>query len=818
MGLLSIVALLSGLASATVPPAAELSAAVRGILSSDVFRIGCERLSGLPQLCDTFAAAAAASASKHSLDVQPIKGLLDEETCLLRAVRDDAYKHVLDSIGLAHPHSSDPSQSETADLVAAARHVASFGASGALDIHDHRMEITSIISSVAADLQGLSAEIHALMPASVRMVAGSTNVAFIAAMARSMGWPDTTIHECFVSGFPIVGLIPASGVPSYREVDRDPSFPDIQSLSNAEWNTKLAHRVKTEFSEGKWLDAGVLWTETIKEVGKGVCLGPFTAAQLNHKYGEDGWRSMLRFGVHQTRSDGSDKCRPCDDAASSMHNECTSLAETITCEKADWPARVAALFFELLGSDGGWSMRGGTEDIELAYRQCPCRTPQYTAFVAVEPVSGEAFFFILPGLNFGLVAAVNQFNRLPELVVAFLRRRCGVVTTHYFDDYCVCEPSYAAGTGQDLLKSVHRLIGMPLSVEKHVSMRQQFVFLGVLVDFSHFVVRRVVYLRPKPGRVASITAAIAAILAAGFISHGAAASLRGKLQFLLCTVGHGARLARSVLGALARVRRCSRNVPMQEDLRSTLRFLHACIGEFPDRAINFSHRAAQAVRLPVVVWSDAMWNESVKDGEGNLTTPGVGGLGFVVWFPPGHPGAAGRPGGRFIYAASKASDSSFDFFTRDHHLIQQMELIAAAAVYTSFPASYFSGWGVLHFIDNVGALSGFIKGVSRAIDSLAIIRSFLVANMAIKADVWFSYVASKANVSDLPSRGELDTMAGLLRRISPSFDLKKDGVDLVTPVCYPDAAAVWAAVVAQLGIPAPAPVASARTRGRKRGR
>ena len=77
---------------------------------------------------------------------------------------------------------------------------------------------------------------------------------------------------------------------------------------------------------------------------------------------------------------------------------------------------------------------------------------------------------------------------------------------------------------------------------------------------------------------------------------------------------------------------------------------------------------------------------------------------------------------------------------------------------------------------------------------------------------------SKANVADVPSRGELDTMAGLLRRISPSFDLKKDRVDFVTPVCYPDAAAVWAAVVAQLGIPAPAPVASARTRGRKRGR
>ena len=97
---------------------------------------------------------------------------------------------------------------------------------------------------------------------------------------------------------------------------------------------------------------------------------------------------------------------------------------------------------------------------------------------------------------------------------------------------------------------------------------------------------------------------------------------------------------------------------------------------------------------------------------------------------------------------------------------------------TSLPTSYFAEWHVIHFIDNVGALSGLIKGVSRAVDSLAIIRSFMVANMSVQADVWFSYVASKANIADLPSRGALDEMAAVLRGV-PIGTAAESGVPLL---------------------------------------
>ena len=95
------------------------------------------------------------------------------------------------------------------------------------------------------------------------------------------------------------------------------------------------------------------------------------------------------------------------------------------------------------------------------------------------------------------------------------------------------------------------------------------------------------------------------------------------------------------------------------------------------------------------------------------------------------------------------------------------------------PAEWFYGWPVELWVDNSGALGGLIKGYSGRPDSLSIIRAFHAANLAMQANVWFNYVASKANVADLPSRGDLDLMAEVLLQASPSFSLSDDVVDLV---------------------------------------
>ena len=100
-----------------------------------------------------------------------------------------------------------------------------------------------------------------------------------------------------------------------------------------------------------------------------------------------------------------------------------------------------------------------------------------------------------------------------------------------------------------------------------------------------------------------------------------------------------------------------------------------------------------------------------------------GGLGFVVYFPPSHP--RGGPDGTFSYAHRQVRPADLPFLSRADHLIGQLELLAGASVYASYPASDFAGWDVVHYIDNTSALCSLSKGYSAKPDSLLIIRAFL---------------------------------------------------------------------------------------------
>ena len=62
-----------------------------------------------------------------------------------------------------------------------------------------------------------------------------------------------------------------------------------------------------------------------------------------------------------------------------------------------------------------------------------------------------------------------------------------------------------------------------------------------------------------------------------------------------------------------------------------------------------------------------------------------------------------------------------------------------------------------------GAEAGLVKGYSRDLDSARLAGIFHCLAAALEANVWFEYVASKANLADLPSRDDFE----LLR--SPEF-------------------------------------------------
>ena len=67
----------------------------------------------------------------------------------------------------------------------------------------------------------------------------------------------------------------------------------------------------------------------------------------------------------------------------------------------------------------------------------------------------------------------------------------------------------------------------------------------------------------------------------------------------------------------------------------------------------------------------------------------------------------------------------------------------------------FRGRSVIHWIDNTSAISCLLHGYSGKPDSALLVNAFHLFNAGLRANIHFEYVESKANVADLPSRGEL---------------------------------------------------------------
>ena len=67
-------------------------------------------------------------------------------------------------------------------------------------------------------------------------------------------------------------------------------------------------------------------------------------------------------------------------------------------------------------------------------------------------------------------------------------------------------------------------------------------------------------------------------------------------------------------------------------------------------------------------------------------------------------------------------------------------------------------------------------GGSRDVDSARLISVFHTMNAALRANVWFEYVASAANIADLPSRNDFELLRSD-RFVAEPFDIAWPPVD-----------------------------------------
>eukprot|EP00900_Chrysochromulina_parva_P014490 jgi/Chrpa1/23041/Chrysochromulina_OHIO_Genome00025716-RA len=97
--------------------------------------------------------------------------------------------------------------------------------------------------------------------------------------------------------------------------------------------------------------------------------------------------------------------------------------------------------------------------------------------------------------------------------------------------------------------------------------------------------------------------------------------------------------------------------------------------------------------------------------------------------------------------------------------IAELETLAAVSTYNTY-GSLIQGRKVLHFIDNTVALSALVHGYSGKPELAKMVNIFYLQMIGLRTSVFFDYVPSKANIADLPSRGDIARLRLELRGLS----------------------------------------------------
>ena len=650
--------------------------------------------------------------------------------------------HIAEARRLPSPFGSclDEAQQDLRDAV-------SFVASFHGDPEALRRERNRRIRAFAAFKDRLSeteSKLRALSRAGVREVLGpDVSVAFTAAALRVSGSPDWGFTACQVHGFPVLGDVPDSGMFRLCERPAEHVFGELNHRAhNAEVENRLRARSCSNDAEVQY-GLEYITVKTREEVANPSCAahGPFTSEEVDGILGKGEWRAMEGFAVAQgLDKHGKVKCRRCDNAKASQTNACATTHETNVCISPTFPVLASSLFAEAMRKAGVpmCAMAHGTDDVELAYRRIPCAHPEATVVAIWDTVDRDVRYYTMGGHNFGIASAVINFNRASQLGVLLARRLLGVCCAAYFDDFNVTEPVFAGSSAKGALHWMCAAIGIPLSADKNVPMARANPFLGVVTDLER-TEEGVAVMRPKPERISRIVVRIEQVLASGVMNPPEAASMAGKLEF---TARHGVagRLGRAALAALRefqvqRTPLTGDSLPITPQLREALAFYRDVLPVLPPRDFPLLGREVP----PVLVYTDAMYE--VMDRES-------GRLGLALFDPLE---------GRWYHSESRVPSSLLDRFQMRQQYVGQLEVLAAVAAYTTF-SSLLRGREVVHFIDNTGALFGLMKGYARDVDSARLVHSFHTICAAMGTRVWLAYVASKANLADLPSRGSFELL------------------------------------------------------------
>jgi len=402
----------------------------------------------------------------------------------------------------------------------------------------------------------------------------------------------------------------------------------------------------------------------------------------------------------------------------------------------------------------------GSDDVQAAYRVLPSSQPGLTVAALWCPhpdgdwARGHVGYVTLPGHPFGLAGAPLSWNRLSLFLTCVSRRLFGVCAGVYYDDMVVVEPLYCSApgprrsrpqcfskrkaSGQAALDLVFSTVGLGLDIGKHKEVAVTNIFLGLEFNFSDFAAKDLIYVGVSQRRRDTLGLTLDKVLAEDYLTSGNAASLCGKLRFtlspLFSRIGKAALSSTQAWGSSSKP---SVSDVLPAPVREAISFLRDLLPSLPAAVVQ----ARATLQVPTIVLTDAMYQRGSSRPAG---------LGAVYSFPEST-GIVPRRIFTFGEADAAFLAALANFGERATY-ISQLEVLAVLAAISGEAGERLRGQVVHFYIDSQSALSGLHKGYSGCLDMAHLINAFWLRALELRITPWFSYVPSKSNLADLPSR------------------------------------------------------------------
>ena len=586
-----------------------------------------------------------------------------------------------------------------------------------------RLKFVARWTSRAKELVKEEIVFKAKMDPLVAKVVANKKLLLFQEILKEIEFPDLDVVDEMVCGADLTGDVPLTGLLPPKFV---PPMLDESSLSH---QSKLLRQGKSDHASSsgvREVDLEV-WRKTLEEVELSWMEGPFELSSIPETS-----PITRRFGLQQKH-----KTRLIDDFTQSGVNHFVTVHEAPSLHTVDIAASVIMVWLRLCSQRKVSSqMLIKTFDLSSAYKQIALSAAgRKFAYISVwDPFENCPRYFRSLVLPFGAVKSVHSFLRVARALWWIGVKGCSLIWTSFYDDFLLLSKPELAKSAEQAAVALFKLTGWLFAEDgrKCVPFGACCDALGVSFDLTDSAQLKSC-IKNTDTRKNELAADLKVIIDQKVLGAKQAQRIRGRMQFADSQLfGRTSKRCLAVLSDFAvglRHKLCTKDI------------------FFLDLFVNFLMTGVPRLLLPadegnILIFTDACYERESREW--------ICGIGGVMIDPL-------QKSRRFFSFELDETLRNCLGEKEKKQIIFEAETLAAVSAVLLWK-KYIGNRRCIIFVDNEGTKFSMLKARSDNCVVDALVEQFAIFESKSQVLTWIDRVASKSNIADKPSRGDIEEL------------------------------------------------------------